>query len=394
MKTEKGILFVSDGSITNPIIQSQGLPLYNLLGKEGYKAVFVTFEEERLWEKGIALGEKIKNEFPFVILHQIKIKRKKYLPNWISYFYYGILEISKIAKSNNVQTIQARSLFPGILSLIMKVFGKFRIVYDNRGVFIEEEIFKGHWKRKSLRTSFFIRAEHLLILKAESIVVVSDKFSAYLQQKHKIKENRITVIPNRTIVRSTEETAVIRNSDPVNIIYSGSGAAWQQIEELKTVIIEAGKIFGRITINILSYDIEMLKTILSNEINSESTINFMKADVSEVFSCLIKNNIGLLIREDNIINNVASPLKLAEYLAAGLPVLVSAGVGDTSEFIEKFKVGVVIRNKNYSTAFIEMKELLKDPEVYSRCRETAVKYLDINLSFLQYKKVLGVIEDV
>ena len=80
----------------------------------------------------------------------------------------------------------------------------------------------------------------------------------------------------------------------------------------------------------------------------------------EVFNQLTSANFGLLLRENNIVNNVSSPLKFAEYLAAGMPVVVSEGVGDTEETIKRYKVGVVIKNNDYDSAIFQLKELLKN----------------------------------
>ena len=55
---------------------------------------------------------------------------------------------------------------------------------------------------------------------------------------------------------------------------------------------------------------------------------------------------GLLLREDTPTNNVASPTKFAEYLMAGLPTLISQGVGDLSEFVEQNpSSGMVVDNE-------------------------------------------------
>jgi glycosyltransferase involved in cell wall biosynthesis len=53
-------------------------------------------------------------------------------------------------------------------------------------------------------------------------------------------------------------------------------------------------------------------------------------------------DVGLLIRGDDLVNRVAAPTKFAEYLACGLPVVVSRGVGDTESVVRTYGVGYVI----------------------------------------------------
>jgi hypothetical protein len=45
------------------------------------------------------------------------------------------------------------------------------------------------------------------------------------------------------------------------------------------------------------------------------------------------------------VNEVASPVKFGEYLASGLPVVMSAGIGDYSELVRRKKVGVILKGR-------------------------------------------------
>lgn len=58
---------------------------------------------------------------------------------------------------------------------------------------------------------------------------------------------------------------------------------------------------------------------------------------AELASC----DVGILVREDSLTNRVASPVKFAEYLAAGLRVLVSDHLGDISGLVRDHALGWV-----------------------------------------------------
>jgi glycosyltransferase involved in cell wall biosynthesis len=53
-------------------------------------------------------------------------------------------------------------------------------------------------------------------------------------------------------------------------------------------------------------------------------------------------DLGLLLRERTLVNEVASPVKFGEYLAAGVPVVITDGVGDLSTLVNDRGVGVVL----------------------------------------------------
>lgn len=62
----------------------------------------------------------------------------------------------------------------------------------------------------------------------------------------------------------------------------------------------------------------------------------------EVKEYLSMGDYGLLIREDKITNNVASPVKFAEYLSLGLNIIISDNIRDYAKFVEEHQCGQVV----------------------------------------------------
>jgi glycosyltransferase involved in cell wall biosynthesis len=74
----------------------------------------------------------------------------------------------------------------------------------------------------------------------------------------------------------------------------------------------------------------------------EGTYSVISSLVEEVGKYLEASDLGLLLRENHVVNRVASPTKFAEYLLCGLPVVISPWVGDFSELVEAHRLGLVI----------------------------------------------------
>ena len=66
-----------------------------------------------------------------------------------------------------------------------------------------------------------------------------------------------------------------------------------------------------------------------------------KLKVNDVPKYLLTADYGLLLREETITNQVASPVKFAEYIACGLKVIISDHLGDYSKFVETFDYGIL-----------------------------------------------------
>ena len=70
----------------------------------------------------------------------------------------------------------------------------------------------------------------------------------------------------------------------------------------------------------------------------------------------------------------SSPTKVAEYLAAGLPIVTTAGIGDLDEMLGGNRLGVVVRDltqAGYEEACEQLAALLAEEDLPIRCRRFA-----------------------
>jgi glycosyltransferase involved in cell wall biosynthesis len=378
--------FFADGSIKSPVLHSQGIPLFNYLAEKNYSAFFITLEEKNENnETFIQTIRKLESEkLKFLPVY---LSTKKIIPNWLIYFTEGLCKVKSLIKKNNIEIIHTRSFFPTIISYIIKTFfyKKLKIVYDTRGVFIEERIFLGHWKNNSLKTKLFRRIENKLIKESDFIVVVSEVHKAIIEANYKNNSirNKIKVITNRLDINPISGNKVQKKNQEFYIgVFSGSSARWQSLPEVFRLMEIALNDFDIFKFRVLTYEPEQFQLLNKNKVCEIEIIS--PENVHEKLSLC---NFGILIREQNLINKVASPLKFAEYLRAGLPVLISEGIGDTEKIIKKYDVGVIIKNDNYANALNDMLKLLRNPEIYLRCQEAVIKEFNQIDSFKSYEDI-------
>jgi len=78
--------------------------------------------------------------------------------------------------------------------------------------------------------------------------------------------------------------------------------------------------------------------------------------------------------EEGVSLLAATPTKVGEFLAAGRPVVVNAGLGDLDTLLADYDCGVVVRDRTggeLERALDEIDRLLADDEVSARCRRLA-----------------------
>ena len=74
---------------------------------------------------------------------------------------------------------------------------------------------------------------------------------------------------------------------------------------------------------------------------------------SELNPYLSSADIALLPLRDNTVNHARGPIKLGDYMAAGLPILTNK-VGDTGIIVSKEKIGIATEQANLAEGIIEL----------------------------------------
>jgi glycosyltransferase involved in cell wall biosynthesis len=83
-----------------------------------------------------------------------------------------------------------------------------------------------------------------------------------------------------------------------------------------------------------------------------------------------------------------SAIKIGEYWANGLPILMTEGIGDESEFLEKEKGGVLFNPKDTTPALHKLEDLIKDPDHRTRIPHLAKKYRSFDTVREAYEKII------
>lgn len=181
-------------------------------------------------------------------------------------------------------------------------------------------------------------------------IAVSNKLTAYWKTRYNYTGLQYVVIPctlnsGFTALPATAESRTAGraelgfDADDIVLAYSGSTAGWQSFSLLRNYL---GALLGqhiRIKILFLSPEDPNI-TQLEKEYPGRVKRAWVKHHA--VPATLAACDYGILIREDSVTNEVASPTKFAEYLSAGLPVLASAHIGDYSAFIREHNCGTIL----------------------------------------------------
>jgi glycosyltransferase involved in cell wall biosynthesis len=116
----------------------------------------------------------------------------------------------------------------------------------------------------------------------------------------------------------------------------------------------------------------------------ESAVHVHSASREEVPQWLAAADLGLFFVRPVFSKKAASPTKLGEMLAVGLPVVTNSGVGDVAAIVEELGAGAVVSSFDpaaYRQAIDELAQLKVDPQ---HLREKARRWFDVRAGVAKY----------
>jgi hypothetical protein len=117
------------------------------------------------------------------------------------------------------------------------------------------------------------------------------------------------------------------------------------------------------------------QSVLPNKLNVQSV---PRTDVPDYLAAA---DIGFMLREQHKLNAVASPVKFGEYLASGLALVTSPGLGDVDAAVTQHDLGVLVDPRKLDEAEAACLELVARVRrdrvtVRERAQSFATSYLD------------------
>jgi hypothetical protein len=267
--------------------------------------------------------------------------------------YHNILKAIKVLKNVDreygIRWIYSRSIWSALAFRFFRVFSKANLIFDFRGDLVAESSANGDSLVKLVFLKYLVK---MAIACSSVVLTVSNSSASFLKTNYDVL-NPI-VLPS-AVYRNPYNKALLmakefRNSlgiidDEIVLIYAGGTAHYQMLPQMLMIW------------KVLAAELNVRCILLTNKsLGNDSSINSLislvpgiinlSVDRKEIPLYLGAADIGFILREQHQLNNVASPVKFAEYLAAGLAIVTSPGVGDISDLVQKQNLGTLINSND------------------------------------------------
>jgi len=247
------------------------------------------------------------------------------------------------------------------------------ITYDGRGAVVAEQAEYGVYNGSGIENKLF-ELEKNAVLRSHKQLAVSSKLVEYWRETFNYNQQDYSLTP--CVVTPSQKSANEElpseldaffklNYKRVKIVFSGGNGKWQQIEETCDLVQNLIKTNDACGLFLCPPhpSIEALKNCFPDFV-FQTTL-----PPSSVHSALLQCDYGIILRANNITNRVASPIKIAEYLHAGLKVILSPNIGDYSDLLIQSGYGIIVKNPyEVQISKISAKERLN-------VQDFAIKYL-------------------
>lgn len=222
------------------------------------------------------------------------------------------------------------------------------VVFDAHGIVPEELTQEG----QALAARLFTFAERLVLRRCNTLICVTRSMLTHFNDKHGYRSGReeiiLPILPKLGFSDDSNQ-ALHTIRDDQSVIYAGGMQAWQNVDKMIAAAIRQ----PALTYTFLTGNPEQFKVRLQ----ASSIQRFCCETVSpeQVRDYYLRHQYGFVLRELDIVNAVACPTKLVEYLYWGvLPIVITPRIGD---FDETNLSGILL--KNFENGFFPNAETAK-----------------------------------
>ena len=337
MRKRKRLLYVTFESFSSdPILYSQCLPLLNCLDIFDSKYLLTTDDNSFSLEGAQSFNHIKTGGSISKIITVLKLFR----------FLLGMVRVSDVVH------VRGYILMPVILML--RFFIPFKLIFDPRGLFLDEYYYK--YNRKNMFFRVFQFLEPFFYKKSDVVIVVSNFFRDHVYKEYSVSS---VVIP--TFSKPPHSRLNILPSewrDKVVLVYSGSLEKWQRFDDVIEIVRYLSR-FDEFRFAFFSTHTDTIRARLANVIDPRKFfVECLPSD--KLPNAFLECDYGFLLRNDLLLNRVSSPIKLKDYMAAGLISIVDCNVGDITHENSQYFLDVnsdelseMLRRKNHSRPYIQ-----------------------------------------
>jgi len=308
---------------------------------------------------------------------RVKVANRKYSRSIINRLWYYleiafrmILFILFDRKKYDVIFVTSPPIFIAIVGLVAKYRYQTKMILDIRDLWPESLKGVGVFNYRFI-IYIFSRLEKLLYVKADKIIVNSQRFKDFIIGNYHIPLNKISFMPNAA---RQEEISPIESGDgPFKVMYAGNIGLAQDV----TILMELAKELNEydIQLTVMGYGFKKREFVKFAKEHKLSNVNFMKPSTrKECLKTISAHHIGIVTLNGKEVFETVLPGKIIDYMTCSLPI-VGAVSGYAKMIIETTEAGIVAKSHDAEEMLKHILYLYQRPSLRSEMALNSRKYV-------------------
>lgn len=378
-KSRAGCTYLTYDGLLDPLGRSQVVPLLQRLSRD-FSVRVVSFEKPARLRQTTAVDQ-MKDTLRSSGI-QWKALRYHKRPRAIGTLYDLVRAALMIVLTHQrSQLIHLRSYTLGPVALLARWLFSSPIIFDMRGLWVDERFDSGEWSVNSRMLQFARAVERKLLKESSEIVTLTENSRPLLRELTNSDLSRVVVIPTlvdtdtfipRPAIRST-------NDGPISIAYLGSSGTWYDDDQLAAFIgacVRQGWQFSVMTNDPSHPQVDRFRQLGADVCSLQQ---------DQVASALREHDAVAFFIKPSMSKIASCPTKFVEAMACGLPVVTGPGIGDVDAFIQEWQVGVVSTDSSNEMILDTLAAMCRDDAVRLRCRQLALERFSLDVIGNQYR---------
>jgi glycosyltransferase involved in cell wall biosynthesis len=405
MKKNKNILVLTGWTYREGLVQVYTLPYVRILQKylpAGYRILFVTMEQPVMKMndqelRSVKAGLE-KEGIDWVPLHYTSFGVFGAV-NWM----WNFLKLFLLFARRNIRCIHAWCMPAGALGYFLSVVTGKPLVVDSYEPHAEAMVENKTWNKNSLRFKILFWLEKKLSHRASVFIAPAAGMKDYAQKKYGALTPCFFVKPacvDLDYFRSfrKKDPALLKNlqlENKIVCVYAGKfGGIYLTTEVFDFFKVAADHWGSKFQVLLLTnQSSEELKKWAINS-GFDTTMPVIKyVSPQEIPAYLALADFAITPVKPVPTKKYCTPIKDGEYWAMGLPVVITNGISDDSEIIEKNDAGYVLKSldkQEYQNAVAKIDTLLKaesSVELAKKIQMLAANYRNYSIAEEIYKEI-------
>jgi glycosyltransferase involved in cell wall biosynthesis len=384
------VLFISYNGMLSPLGQSQVLPYLRELSKRGLRFTLLSFETAGAFDPaGSEICRSLRRQLAAenIEWHWLRYHRRPSLPATMYDVMKGVRLAKSLVRRNGIELVHARSHIPATIALALKKRFGLKMIFDVRGLMAEEYVDAEHWREGSIRYRLTKAMERRALAASEGVVTLTEKIWPIIKEWEGLRGREVLheVVPccaDLELFRFSEKERIRRRmelglQDRFVVVHSGSIGGWYFTDKEADFFAELSKRRSDAHFLWLTRgSAELIRNLMRERGIAASSYTIRAGASSEIASYLSAGDAGIAFYKPGLSRFATSPVKVTEYLACGLPVIINLGVGDSDALIRGENVGALV---NDESAAVVIEEYVREREATrARTRTVAEKLFDVS----------------